>query len=144
MTARTPGETSRETPDDIQKQIDNAREHVDAAINAANNAINALMDAIYDIARTRQENTTTVTASDEPDSEGFWHDTPDSEGFWRDIDDDVWACDNDGNARLIVKGHQTDDDHSEIYNLSYNYQPHGNGPFTKIDNPFLKRADHAD
>ena len=125
---------SDETPDNIQKQIDNAREHVDAAINAANTAINALMDAIYDISRTLYENTTTVISRDEPDSEGFW----------RDIDDDVWVCDRDGNVRLIAKGHQTDNDHREIYNLSYNYGIHGSGPFTKIDNPFLKREDHAD
>ena len=137
MAANTPGETFRETPDYIQKQIDNAREHVDAAINA-------LMDAIYDISRTLYENTTTVISRGEPDSEVFWHDTPDSEGFWRDIDDDVWVRDHTGNTRLIVKGHQTDDDHREIYDLSYNYGIHGNGPFTKIDNPFLKREDHAD
>ena len=121
------------TQDDIQKQIDNAREHADAAINAANTAINALMDAIYDISRTLRENNTTVISLDEPDSEGFW----------RDIDNDVWVCDRDGNVRLIVKGHQTYDDNREIYDLSSTYGIHGMGPFTKIDNPFLKRADHA-
>ena len=127
-----------ETPDDIQEQIDNAREHVDDALNDAHNAINAWMDAIYDIARTRQENTTTVISRDEPDSEGFW----------RDIDDDIWACDGYGNVRLIARGHQTDDDpdddHREIYNLSYDYGKQGYGPFTKIDNPFIEREDHAD
>ena len=133
-----------ETPDNIQEQIDNAREHVDAAINAANTAINALMDAIYDISRTLYENTTTVISRDEPDSEGFWHDTPDSEGFWRDNYYDIWVCDPDSNVRLIAKGHQTDDDHSEIYNLSYNYGTKGCGPFTKIDNPFTAGDDHAD
>ena len=123
-----------ETPDDIQEQIDNAREHVDDALNDARNALNAWMDAIYSIARTRQENTTTVIS----------HDKPDSEGFWRDIDDDIWACDHSGQVRLIARGHQTDDDHREIYDLSYNYGIQGCGPFTKIDNPFLKGEDHAD
>ena len=123
-----------ETPDDIKEQIDNAREHADVAISAANTAINALIDAIYDISRTLYENTTAVISRDEPDSEGFW----------RDIDDDIWVCDHTGNFRPIVKGHQTDDDHMEIYDLSYNYGIHGNGPFTKIDNPFIKREDHAD
>ena len=123
-----------ETHDVIQEQIDNAREHVDDALNDAHNAINSWMDAIYSIARTRQENTTTVISRDEPDSEGFW----------RDIDDDIWACDSDGNVRLIAIGHQTDDDHREIYDLSYNYGIQGNGPFTKIDNPFIEREDHAD
>ena len=134
MAANTPGETFRETPDDIQEQIDNAREHVDAAINAVNTAINALIDAIYDIARTRQETTTTVISRDKPDSEGFW----------RDTDGDIWACDQYGNVRLIARGHQTDDDHMEIYNLSHDYGIYGSGPFIKIDNPFIKRADHAD
>ena len=123
-----------ETPDDIQEQIDNAREHVDDALNDARNAINAWMDAIYSIARTRQENTTTVISRDEPDSEGFWS----------DIDDDIWACDSYGNVRLIARGHHTDDDHREIYDLSYNYGIQGNGPFTKIDNPFTTGAHHAD
>lgn len=123
-----------ETPDDIQERIDNARDHVDDALNDAHNAINAWMDAIYGIARTRQENTTPVTARDEPDSEGFW----------RDIDDDVWVCDYYGNVQLIARGHRTDDDHREIYNLSYNYGIPGNGQFTKIDNPFIEREDHAD
>ena len=82
-----------ETRDDIQEQIDKAREHVDDALNDAHNAINAWMDAIYSIARTRQENTTTVISRDEPDSEVFW----------RDIDDDIWARDRDGNVRLITK-----------------------------------------
>ena len=86
-----------EAHDDIQEQIDNAREHVDDALNDAHNAINAWMDAIYSIARTRQENTTTVISRDEPDSEVFWH----------DIDDDIWACDSYGNVRLI--GHKTPD-----------------------------------
>lgn len=122
-----------ETRDDIQEQIDNAREHVDDALNDAHNAINAWMDAIYSIARTRQENTTTVISRDEPDSKGFW----------RDIDDDIWACDRDGNVRLITKVHKTDDDNI-IYDLSYNYGIQGNGPFTKIDNPFIEREDHAD
>ena len=122
-----------ETPDDIQEQIDNARDHVDDALNDARNALNAWMDAIYSIARTRQENTTTVISRDEPDSEGFWH----------DIDDDIWACDGYGNVRLIARGHQTDDDHREIYTLSCNYDIQGNGPFTKIDNPFIEREDHA-
>ena len=127
------------TPDDIQKQIDHAREHVDAAINAVNTAINALMDTISDISRTLYENTTTVISRDEPDSEGFWHDTPDSEGFWRDNDYDIWVCDNSGKARLISRSHE-----NHIYNQSYNYGTKGCGPFTKIDNPFLKREDHAD
>lgn len=123
-----------EIPDDIQEQIDNAREHVDNALNDARNALNAWMDAIYSIARTRQENTTTVISRDKPDSEGFW----------RDIDDDIWACDSAGNVQLIARSHQTDDDHREIYDLSYNYGIQGSGPFTKIDNPFLKGEDHAD
>ena len=49
-----------ETPDDIQEQIDNERDRINDALNDARNAINAWMDAIYDIARTRQEKTTTV------------------------------------------------------------------------------------
>ena len=100
---------------------------------------NALMDTISDISRTLYENTTTVISRDEPDSEGFWHDTPDSEGFWRDNDYDIWVCDNSGKARLISRSHG-----NYIYNQSYNYQAYGNGPFIKIDNPFLKREDHAD
>ena len=123
-----------ETHDDIQEQIDNAREHVDDALNDAHNAINAWMDAIYGIARTRQENTTTVISRDKPDSEGFW----------RDIDDDIWACDSDGNVRLIAVGHPTNDEYGEICDLSYDYGIQGNGPFTKIDNPFIEREDHAD
>ena len=122
-----------ETRDDIREQIDNAREHVDDTLNDAHNAINALIDAIYSNAWTRQENTTTMISRDKPDSEGFW----------RDIDGDIWACDSYGNVQLIASGHQTDDEH-EIYNLSYNYCIQGNRPFTKIDNPFLKREDHAD
>ena len=125
-----------ETPDDIQKQIDNARYHVDEALNDAHNAINAWMDAIYGIARTRQENTTTATATA--------RDEPDSEGFWRDIDGDIWVCDHGGNVRLIAAGRQTNYDRGGIYDLSYDYGTQGNGPFTKIDNPFIEREDHAD
>ena len=32
----------------------------------------------------------------------------------------------------------------EIYDLSYNYGIQGNGQFTKIDNHFIEREDHAD
>ena len=123
-----------ETPDDIQEQIDNARDQVDDALNDARNALNAWMDTIYSIARTRQENTTTVISRDEPDSEGFW----------RDIDDDVWVCDHTGNVRLIARGHRLYDDDYDIYTQSYNFSTEGCGPFTKIDNPFLKGEDHAD
>ena len=123
-----------ETRDDIREQIDNAREHINYALNDASNALNAWMDAIYSISRTRQENTTTVISRDEPDSEGFW----------RDIDDDIWVCDCAGNVKIIAIGHQTDGDHREIYDLSYNYGIQGSGPFTKIDNPFIEREDHAD
>ena len=123
-----------ETPDYIQEQIDKARDHVDDAINDAHNAFNAWMDAIYGIARTRQEKTTTVISRDEPDSEGFW----------RDIDDDVWVCDHTGNARLIVRCYRPYNEGNDIYDLSYNYGTEGYGPFTKIDNPFIEREDHAD
>ena len=37
-----------------------------------------------------------------------------------------------------------DDDNREIYDLSYNYSIQGNGPFTKIDNPFHEGDHHAD
>ena len=130
-----------ETPYDIQKQIDHAREYVDAALNEARDAINAWrdainasLDAINSITSTKQENTTPPTACD----------TPYSEGFWRDIDGDVWACDCYGHVRLIAGSYHTDGDHREIYDLSYNYDIQVSGPFTKIDNPFIEREDHAD
>ena len=123
------------TPDDIKKQIDNSLEHADAAIREANTAINELINAIYDITRTRKENATTLIERDEPDSEGFW----------RDIDDDIWVRDRDGNVRLIARGYRPyKDDNMEIYDLSFTYGTKGYGPFTKINNPFTEREDHAD
>lgn len=122
------------THDDIQKQIDEMKEQVSNALSIVQTA-EATIDIIASRVSTLEEKTKTRSNA---------RDTPDSEGFWRDIDDDIWACDSYGNVRLIAIGQQTDDDYREIYNLSYNYGIQGNGPFTKIDNPFLKGEDHAD
>lgn len=143
MPDHTP-DTFHDKLDDIQKQIDQLKEQVSNAISIAQTT-EATTDIIASrVSTLEEENKPTSNASDTPDSESFWRDTPDSEGFWRDIEDDVWVRDHTGYVRLIARGHRLYDDDHDIYNQSYNFGTEGCGPFTKIDNPFLKREDHAE
>lgn len=135
MPDHTP-DTFHDRLDDIQKQIDEMKEQVSNALSIAQTA-DATIDIIASRVSTLEEKTKTSSNA---------RNTPDSEGFWRDIDDDVWACDHTGNVRLIARGHRRYDGDYDIYDQSYNFGTgtEGYGPFTKIDNPFLKGEDHAD
>ena len=120
------------TPDDIQKQIDEMKEQVSKALSIVQTAEETI-DIIASRVSTLEEETKTSSNA---------RDTPDSEGFWRDTDGDIWACDNFGNVRLITSCDGPYYDGNYIYDMSFNYYAEGFGPFTKIDNPFLKRAGH--
>lgn len=133
MPDHTP-DTFHDRLNDIQKQIDEMKEQVSNALSIAQTA-EAAIDIIASRVSTLEEKTKTSSNA---------RNTPDSEGFWRDIDADVWACDHTGNVRLIARGHMRYDDDYEIYNQSYNLSTEGFGPFTKIDNPFLKGEDNDD
>ena len=133
MPDHTP-DTFHDRLDDIQKQIDEMKEHVSNALSIAQTE-EATIDIIASRVSTLEEKTKTRSNA---------RNTPDSNGFWRDIDDDVWAFDHTGNVRLIARGHKLHDDDYDIYNQSYNFSTEEFGPFTKIDNPFLKGEDHAD
>ena len=127
-----------ETHDDIQEQIDNAKEHVDDALNDAHNAINAWMDSIYSIAMTRQENTTTSTQTTPC--------LPDSNGFWRDKDGDIWTYDGNPDHQPIYifnNGRRTvcDTQPEDLFTWEL-IKPYA--PFTKISNPFPEGHHHAD
>ena len=74
------------------------------------------------------------------------HQLPDSNGFWRDVDGDIWEYDGnpDHPPRFIFSTTlqevcETPMDITATWATLEDY-----APFTKIDNPFIEREDHAD
>lgn len=135
MSSHTP-DTFHDKLDDLQKQINEMKEHVSNALSIAQTAEDAIDIIASRVSTLEEENKTPSNARP----------VPDSEGFWRDSDGDVWVRDVFGNTRLITQSHK--DSAGEIYNQSLkpstDFAMHKCGPYVKLDNPFIQDEAHAE